>query len=175
MNASEPASTQLADWRNAPVEDLVAYIVKRFHERHREQLPELIRLSRKVEHVHQASAACPAGLADTLDGLQQALESHMLKEEQVLFPMLVKGMAAMARGPVAIMRLEHQEQDKAIDDVWRLTDGLAVPDAACATWRALYSGLGNFIDDLSQHIELENEVLFLNGSNAAKGAEYARV
>ncbi|AEC19077.1 hypothetical protein PT7_0537 [Pusillimonas sp. T7-7] len=175
MNALVPASTELADWRSASAEDLVAHIVKRFHERHREQLPELIRLSRKVEHVHQSSADCPAGLADALGELQQALESHMLKEEQVLFPMLVKGMGTSVRGPVAIMRLEHEEQSQGMDEIRRLTHGLVIPDDACATWRALYSGLSSFIEDLSQHIELENDVLFLNGSNAAKGAEHARV
>ena len=175
MNASVPASTAFAEWRSASVDELVAHIVKRFHEKHRDQLPELIRLSRKVEYVHQHNSECPAGLADALEGLQQALESHMLKEEQVLFPMLVKGMGSMVREPVAIMRLEHDEQNQAVDEVWHLTQGLATPDGACATWRALYSRLAEFIEDLSQHIELENEVLFVNGSSAAKGAENARV
>src|SRR6478752_5709149 len=49
---------------------------------------ELIRLARRVEHVHGVRPTCPNGLADLLNDLQQELESHMLKEEQVLFPML---------------------------------------------------------------------------------------
>jgi len=175
MNTLVPGATEPADWHAAPVEDLVAYIVKRFHERHREQLPELIRLARKVEHVHASDPACPAGLADTLAGLQQALESHMLKEEQVLFPMLLKGMDTLARGPVAVMRFEHTEQDQALAQVRHITHDLALPDSACNTWQLLYGGLNNFIEDLSQHIHLENDVLFLKGSNAAKGAKNARV
>jgi regulator of cell morphogenesis and NO signaling len=35
-----------------------------------------------------------------------------------------------------------------------------VPEGACRTWTALYAGLGAFLDDLAEHIRLENEVLF---------------
>ncbi len=175
MNAIVSGPPEPADWHAAPVGDLVAHIVKRFHERHRAQLPELIRLSRKVEHVHASDPACPAGLADALDGLQQELESHMLKEEQVLFPLLIQGMGALARGPVAVMRFEHEAQDRAIRDIRRMTHDLAAPDGACQTWRALYGGLERFIEDLAQHIYLENDVLFLNASNAAEGAHHGRV
>src|SRR5690606_15925391 len=80
------------DWRQARPEELVGHIVARFHERHRVQLPELIRLARRVEHVHAGRPACPSGLAEALEGLQQELESHMMKEEQMLFPMLANGM-----------------------------------------------------------------------------------
>ncbi|MCC2597671.1 hemerythrin domain-containing protein [Pusillimonas sp. MFBS29] len=175
MNTLAPGSMEQADWQTASVEDLVAYIVKRFHERHREELPELIRLARKVEHVHASNQACPAGLADVLEGLQQALESHMLKEEQVLFPMLLKGMGALARGPVAVMRFEHDEQDQALAQIHQITNELTLPDGACGTWQLLYEGLKSFTEDLSEHIHLENDVLFLKGSNAAKGVENARV
>ncbi|MBS1170434.1 MAG: regulator of cell morphosis and signaling [Burkholderiaceae bacterium] len=40
------------DWHNAPMPELIMHILERFHERHREQLPELIRLARRVEEVH---------------------------------------------------------------------------------------------------------------------------
>ncbi len=79
------------DWRSAPTNELIEHILERFHERHREQLPELIRLASRVEHVHGAKPDCPNGLAEMLWTLQQELESHMLKEEQILFPMLQRG------------------------------------------------------------------------------------
>lgn len=175
MNAIVPGLSERADWHAAPVADLVAHIVKRFHERHRVQLPELIRLSRKVEHLHELDPDCPIGLTEMLEGLQQALESHMLKEEQVLFPMLAQGMGTLARGPVAVMRFEHEEQDEAINDIRRLTHELSLPAGACNSWRALYGGLKTFMEDLAQHIHLENDVLFLNASNAAEGAHHGRV
>ncbi|NYT63964.1 iron-sulfur cluster repair protein YtfE [Alcaligenaceae bacterium] len=160
------------DWREAAVEELVAHIVTRFHERHRVQLPELIRLSRRVEHVHTGRPGCPSGLADLLEGLQQELESHMMKEEQVLFPMLVRGMGAQAQAPISVMRFEHEQHGTALDSILRLTNNITPPVNACNTWRALYGGLNAFKEDLMQHIHLENNVLFLNASQVAKGAHH---
>lgn len=160
------------DWREASAPELVAHIVSRFHERHRVQLPELIRLSRRVEHVHNGRPGCPSGLADLLEGLQQELESHMMKEEQVLFPMLVRGMDNQAQAPVSVMRFEHEQHGTALSNIMRLTDNITLPLNACNTWRALYGGLNAFKQDLMQHIHLENNVLFLNSSQVAKGAHH---
>ncbi|HUG59566.1 MAG TPA: iron-sulfur cluster repair protein YtfE [Candidimonas sp.] len=160
------------DWRDASSEELVAHIVGRFHERHRVQLPELIRLSRRVEHVHAGRPGCPSGLAEALEGLQQELESHMMKEEQVLFPMLVRGMNAAARAPISVMRFEHEQHGNALGHILGLTNNITTPVNACNTWRALYGGLNAFKEDLMQHIHLENNVLFLNASNAAEGAHH---
>ena len=90
------------DWRSEPCADLIEHILKRYHARHREQLPELIRLALRVEQVHGNRADCPNGLADLLRDMQQELESHMLKEEQILFPMLLGGYARQASAPMSL-------------------------------------------------------------------------
>ncbi len=167
------APTDSAHWRRASAADLIEYLITRFHERHRVQLPELVRLARRVEHTHAGKPSCPSGLADVLETLYQELESHMLKEEQVLFPMLARGMHQQARAPISVMRFEHEHHFGALEEIGRLTDGLAVPPEACNTWRALYGGLQAFQEDLTQHIHLENDVLFLNSSHAAEGARDA--
>ena len=79
--------------QDAPVEAaaLIDHILERYHAVHREQLPELIRMARRVEAVHREHPQVPRGLADFLDGMEQELLSHMMKEEQVLFPMLKAG------------------------------------------------------------------------------------
>jgi regulator of cell morphogenesis and NO signaling len=136
------------------------------------QLTELIRLSRRVEHVHAGRPGCPAGLADALEGLQQELESHMMKEEQVLFPMLARGMNGPAQAPISVLRFEHEQHGSALNHIQRLTNNITTPVNACNTWRALYGGLNAFKEDLMQHIHLENNVLFLNASNAAEGAHH---
>lgn len=160
-------------WRQEPVLDLIAHIVSNFHEKHREQLPALIQLSRKVERVHEAHPACPAGLADALEALYQELESHMLKEEQVLFPMVARGLGPQARGPITVMRMEHREQDHALRRLDELTAAGRLPADACGSWRALYRDLDQFRRDLNQHILLENEVLFNHVSIVGEGARHA--
>jgi len=155
------------DWADAAPAELVAHILARYHAVHREQLPELIRLARKVEQVHGDRADCPHGLADHLAAMAQELESHMHKEEVVLFPMIVGGRGAMAVAPITMMRVEHDEHGVALRRLESLTQGITPPRGACTTWRALYAGLRTFREDLMQHIHTENKILFERFAPAA--------
>lgn len=157
------------DWRHVPPATLIAHILERYHDVHRDQLPELIRLARRVEQVHGQRPNCPNGLADHLDSMQQELESHMLKEEKILFPMLVDGQQSAAVGPVSVMRFEHDQHGESLDELMRLTNDITPPAGACNTWQALYRGLDEFRQDLMQHIHLENNILFAFSPRAAEG------
>ncbi|MBB61911.1 MAG: iron-sulfur cluster repair di-iron protein [Pseudomonas sp.] len=149
------------DWRQVSSGELIEHILARFHERHRDQLPELIRLASRVEQVHGSKPECPNGLAEHLWRMQQELESHMLKEEQVLFPMLQRGMRTpQTDGPISVMRYEHDQHGNALAQLAQLTNDITPPAHACNTWRALYRGLEELRDDLMQHIHLENNILF---------------
>lgn len=159
--------SQDRDWRTAPSDELIEYILERFHERHREQVPELIRLARRVEQVHGDRPDCPNGLADHLEAMYQELLSHMMKEEQILFPMLLRGSNRMAQAPMSMMRFEHDQHGDALATLVALTHDITPPADACNTWRALYAGLNVLREDLMQHIHLENNVLFLNAEQAA--------
>lgn len=147
---------------------LVAHIIERYHEVHRQQLPELIRMARRVEAVHREHPLVPAGLADLLEDMQQELLAHMAKEEQILFPMLCHMPAhPLASRPIGVMRDEHMAHGAMLDKLVLLTDDSRVPTGACTTWRALYAGLSQFSDDLMNHVHLENNVLFPQFEGAA--------
>jgi len=148
------------DWRDESKDDLIDHILERYHARHREELPELIRLARRVEQVHAERAGCPLGLADHLTDMQQELESHMLKEEQILFPMLRRVSPDTVMAPVSMMRFEHDQHAEALARLENLTQDITEPAQACNTWRALYAGLRQLREDLMQHIHLENNILF---------------
>lgn len=150
---------ELIDWRSKPVKQLIEHILQRFHQRHRRQLPELSRLARRVEHVHFADPHCPTGLAGHLEEMYQELESHMMKEEQILFPMLAGGI--YPSGPIGVMEEEHLQHGDALETLDRLTNNITLPADACNTWTALYLGLQELKEDLMQHILLENEILFV--------------
>lgn len=169
----EQAVSTAQDWRQVPTAQLIEHLVQRYHEVHREQLPELIRLARRVEVRHQDHDECPIGLADVLENLQQELEGHMHKEERVLFPMLVHGSDSMAQTPIAVMRLEHEQHGDSLDAVLELTRDLQLPDGACTTWRALYGGLEQFRQDLMEHIHLENNILFKSSTERVHGGGHA--
>ena len=148
------------DWQNAPAPELVQHILARYHAVHREQLPELIRLARKVEQVHGGRTDCPHGLAEHLSAMAQELESHMRKEEDVLFPIIVRGQGPRAGAPINVMRMEHDEHGVALRALEDMTNGICAPAGACTTWRALYTGLRTFREDLMAHIHTENNILF---------------
>ncbi|MCH8537313.1 MAG: iron-sulfur cluster repair protein YtfE [Alkalimonas sp.] len=151
------------DWRQAPENELIDFILQRYHEKHRLQLPELIRLARRVEHVHGDSADCPHGLAEHLDAILQELESHMQKEEQILFPMLRQGVYPAE--PIHVMQQEHLQHGDELEKLDQLTDSITLPVGACNTWTALYLGLRELKEDLMEHILLENEILFVQPSH----------
>ena len=148
--------------REAPAHTgaLIDHIVERYHAAHRRELPELIRLARRVEAVHRDVPAAPRGLADVLQQLAEELESHMQKEEQILFPMMRQGGHPMITQPIAVMLSEHDEAGEQLHAIERLTSDFTPPPEACTTWRALYAGGQKFADDLMEHIHTENNILF---------------
>ncbi|OZG74481.1 iron-sulfur cluster repair di-iron protein [Hahella sp. CCB-MM4] len=170
LAALQDEPTKGLDWSKAPRNQLIDHILRRYHARHREQLPELIHLSRRVEHVHGERPECPVGLADHLTNMLNELESHMLKEENVLFPLLQQGIGGMqVNGPVSVMRFEHDQHGEALDTLAALTNDIQLPKGACNTWRALYAGLNQLRDDLMQHIHLENNILFVDALGGQHG------
>ena len=157
---------QEQDWRHAPMSELIEHILLRFHEVHREQLPELIRLARQVEETHGQRADHPTGLVKHLVGMYQDLLSHLQKEEQVLFPLLRHDESRKAQLPMLVMRHEHDAHGQGLQKLAQLTADFSVPEDACNTWQALYAGLVRLKEDLMQHIHLENNVLFPQAEQA---------
>ena len=148
------------DWTSASYAEMIDHIITRFHNRHREQLPELITLAEKVENVHSDRDDCPIGVAAQLEKIYAELSQHLMKEEQILFPMIKMGNYAMASMPIRVMEMEHDEAGQDVEVIKSLTNNCTLPADACFSWKALYSGINEFIDDLMHHIHLENNILF---------------
>ncbi len=118
-------------------------------------------MAKKVYAVHGEKD--PERLGDilkTLQGLRAELEEHMMKEEQVLFPMIVAGRGRMAMGPVSVMEAEHAQAGDMLGRLRQLTGQYLPPEDACNTWRALWAGLEDLERQLHLHIHLENNILF---------------
>lgn len=139
---------------------LIGYVLTRFHEAHRRELPELIELAKHVEGVQHGHPAVPKGLTEVLVRVAADLDLHMRKEEQMLFPMMAGGGHPHIRNPINCMRHEHDHHREVAILLDALVQGGLVPEDACTHWRALAIGLRKLIDDLMAHIRFENEVLF---------------
>jgi regulator of cell morphogenesis and NO signaling len=143
-----------------PPDALITFILDRFHDTHRRELPELQRLAQRVEAVHANHPECPIGLADFLAETLVELEAHMAKEEQVLFPTLLSGAGGCTPFAIRRMRMEHAEHDVRLEQLKLATNSFTPPQAACGTWRKLYAGCQKLHDDLRAHIDTENNDLF---------------
>ena len=148
-------------WDEAPLEDLIDHILTAYHRPLDEELPRLEAMARKVQSVHGEKD--PERLAELLRvfvALRTELQEHMMKEEQILFPMIRQGRGAMADGPVSVMIHEHDSAGHALRRLRELTDDYQPPEEACTTWRALWHGLATLETALHEHIHLENNILF---------------
>jgi regulator of cell morphogenesis and NO signaling len=141
-------------------EELIDHILVRYHETHRAELPELIRLAERVEHRHADNPLAPRGIPAALLEAAEALDDHMQKEEQILFPMMRSGGHPMLHAPIGRMRHEHDEHGERLASLEHIAHHFELPEEACSSWRALYAGVQKLIDDVHEHIHLENNVLF---------------
>lgn len=138
---------------------LIDHILARFHETHRRELPELIRLAQRVENVHADHPEAPRGLSDLLGAMLQELSGHMQKEEQILFPMM-RDAHPMAFAPIEVMRAEHDDHGRTLAALAAQTQDFTPPPGSRGSWRALYAGCSKLSDDLMEHIHVENNILF---------------
>jgi regulator of cell morphogenesis and NO signaling len=143
-----------------PAEDLIAHILERYHEVHRVEFPEAIRLARKVEAVHAGLPGCPEGLADHLAMMFDELEAHQQREERMLFPALLDGGCTVVRFPIVRMMADHRDVEEQLARLRALAGGYAPAPDACRTWRALCAACRKIDEDLTEHMRLENEDLF---------------
>jgi len=148
------------DWRCAPLAKLVNHILVNFHEAHRRELVDLVDLARKVERVHAEKASVPVGLAAHLTEMSEALELHMQKEEQILFPAILTGRGVQMLGPTTQMEREHDEHALKLAKLRELASDFVPPHEACTSWRALFLRCEQLEADIMAHVHLENHVLF---------------
>lgn len=160
IEAEAPRASDFQRWDGEPLPKLIEHLLERFHAAHRAELPRLIAMARKVEAVHAEKRECPRGLAEHVERIAEELESHMQKEEQVLFPLILSGQGRRAAMPIQVMEEEHVDHGRNLERLRELTGGFTPPQEACGTWRALYLGLAELDEFLRQHIHLENNVLF---------------
>lgn len=153
---------------------LSAYIVEKHHGYLRQELPRLHAMSQRVARVHGGHTPSLVEVFRVFGDLTGELLSHMMKEEEILFPALEKmsrgeSAAGSLEGPILGMMQEHDEAGAALVKLRELTNGFQPPPQACNTYRALFAGLQDLETDLHQHIHLENTVLFPAARKLAAG------
>lgn len=162
------------DWSAAPLTEIVYHILERYHRGLREELPRLTAMAEKVLNAHGTRfPTLVPPVAERLRALRADLESHMMKEEQILFPYIValeqartagrplpRAAFGSALGPIHVMEAEHEEAGALLADMNRLTGGYVPPEGACNTFRGWLHGLAELEKEMHLHVHLENNILF---------------
>ncbi len=150
----------LRSWAEQEPAALIDHILQRYHASLRRELPLLVASARAIEADHHGHALCPRGLTAHLEQVQASLDSHLQKEERILFPLILGGRGAVAHMPVKLMMAEHTDHLRNLTRTAELTHAFTLPTDASPAWRDLYRALRRLERDLGDHIELENHVLF---------------
>lgn len=166
------ASRELQVTESTRPGEVIDYILERFHATHRAEIPALEFLSEKVARVHGDRHPELLEVKRLFERLVLDLDPHMLKEEKVLFPMIGSMEEALSNAvpfgglhcasignPIGQMEFEHESVGALLSGLRAVTRGFLVPEGACNSYLALYTGLEKLESDLHLHIHYENNVL----------------
>lgn len=156
-----------------PLDLLMDYILKIHHRGIRKNGPQLLELIGKVRDLHSQNHSYLIELYDLVKESLVDLESHLQKEENVLFPYLYELFEASEnkmrmsrmhcgtiRNPIRVMFSEHDNESRRYMYIKTLTNGFTVPEDGCELYGLMMRDLELFINALFEHIYLENEILF---------------
>ena len=156
-------------WADMSLTDLADNIVETHHAYLREELPRLSTLADTVVHAHGVRHPDLMEVQGLYEGLRQELEMHMMKEEQILFPLcraletsntLPKSHCGSVSNPIRVMEMEHDNAGNALASLRSLTHDYTTPEDGCNTYRVFLTSLSGLEADLHQHIHKENNILF---------------
>lgn len=171
----EQAGEPERDWSQATMTELAANIEQTHHAYLKRELPRLEYLVCRVALRHGDTQPHLVELRDVFLAMKPELEEHIVKEEQILFPLCRQLESAQTLpeihcnsvdNPIKQMVHEHNDAGEALAKMRKLTNGYTPPMHACNTYRAMYDALAEFERDMHRHVHKENSILFPKASAA---------
>lgn len=167
--AAAAAGEDYVDAAAMSLGDLADHIEQTHHAYLKRELPRLDFLTDKVSSVHGVHDARLHEIRRVFVQFAGEMSAHMMKEEQVLFPLIRRLEAGSSpqtfhcgsiANPIRQMEREHHGAGDALAQFRSLTDDYTPPDWACNTYRALIDALAYLERDMHQHVHKEDNVLF---------------
>jgi regulator of cell morphogenesis and NO signaling len=162
-----------AQWMSSSLAELADHIVEQHHAYARRELGRLSSLAEKVFTRHGNKHPELGRIRELLGTMANEMLTHMLKEEQVLFPRLKAIEQAARQGaplapaffgsvinPIRHMMADHGDTGELLRLIRLASNDYQPPQDACLSYQALYRGLADFERDTHRHIHLENNILF---------------
>lgn len=155
------------DFREMKSSELIDYIVSTHHGFLRRALPELSELTAKILRVHGENHSELFKVHKLFNNLKTELEQHLIKEEEILFPLLKEyegnTSAELLHRINKVMKEledEHEGAGDILKELRQITQDYKAPEDGCSTYGLTYSKIQDVESDLFEHIHLENNILF---------------
>ena len=165
----QPTQSAEPDYAKMSMTELADHIEQTHHAYLKNELPRLAFLVNKVATRHGEGRPQLIEVAHVFNAFMAELESHMQKEEMILFPICRRLEQAGApqqfhcgsvQNPIRVMVQEHDDAGQALQQMRTLTDDYTLPPDACNTYRALFDSLQQLEQDMHRHVHKENSILF---------------
>lgn len=169
----EPATRLNDKLNNFSIPQIMDHILEYHHALVREKRQTLPPLAKKVASTHGQKHPELIEVSQRTENLFDELETHMRKEEEVLFPAILALVSHEENGiplpqmrfdsiaqPIAAMERDHSQTGGELFDLQRITRDFTVPEDGCASYKELYEGLKEMQANTFEHVHLENNILF---------------
>ena len=181
MNAVENNTATQLPFEKMTAAELISYILIRHHFYVKNSMPVIINHLNKLVEKHGQRYLHMPRVLELFTTVKNEMESHMAKEEMVLFPR-IKEMAGADNpslhykpeyiaAPIDAMEAEHENAGDILFEIRDLTDNYTPPADACTTHKVCLQELKTFEEDLHQHVHLENNILFPMALAMVQGKE----
>lgn len=159
LNQLESNRNNTKTYDQMSVMELCDYIVNQHHTYLRKVLPEIDQYITAVMRAHGIHHPELFKLGQLFGQLSADLKQHLIKEEEILFPLLKECEKNNAKTLATDIIHEHVEAGAVLEKMRHLTSNYTLPEDACETYEKLYSSLQEMEEDLHTHIHLENNIL----------------
>lgn len=155
------------DWDAVPLSELVDHIIHHHHAYLKEELPALSEFVTKIFRVHGMDHPHLKELQRLYNEFRLEMEEHSLKEERVVFPLILEYEMNPSDEVLQEIRIangdletEHDKCGDILKEMRVITNGFEPPAGACGSYRITYARLKELEEETFQHVHLENNVLF---------------
>lgn len=154
-----PLNGRIIKLSNFSDAELVERIITTHHAYLREALPEISTLLFKLLSVHGVNHTELFEVHRIFGALKTELESHLIKEEKILFPALLNKQDNLLE-LITTLEAEHESAGDALHKLTEITDHFKMPKDGCKTYAITYEKLKELVTDMYMHVHTENNILF---------------
>ncbi|HEY6063297.1 MAG TPA: hemerythrin domain-containing protein, partial [Chitinophagaceae bacterium] len=171
-NTEQNSDKVTIDYDKLSLAQLSEYIVTTHHSYVKKEMPQILAYLQKVASKHGDRHPEMLKVLELFAAVNEEMEQHMQKEEQILFPRIVEMEKWVEEGneirinhtylqaPINMMEQEHDHAGELLAEINKLTNNYIPPVDACTTFKLSFAALQAFEMDLHQHVHLENNILF---------------